>query len=153
MLTMRRLALDVRPQFDAEQLVWDLLHADWDDTSDPRVWVESQLDMATNAHELLGVVILADAGSPTQIDRGLWRFPLSLNVMGDGLNRPDVVARDAFMKVMGWPFAPRHVSKAGHVSAILSFTGFQRVAEAKENGGKSITEYAADLVVEARDPQ
>lgn len=151
--TMRRLAIDIRPQLDAEQLVWDLLNRDWPHDMYPNIWVETQLDLNTNGHAFTGNVIHAECGAPIQSDRGLWRFPLSLTVMGDALNHPDRLARLAYSKCMAWPFAPRDASQAGHVSSVGSFTGFQRTAEAKENGGKSITEYSADLVIEARDKQ
>lgn len=148
---MRGLAKEIRPQLDAEQLVWDLLNMDWPNDEWPDVWVESIIDMGTNAHSEIGMVIYADVGSPVQKDRGLWSFPLTLTVMGDGANHPDRLCRLLYESVTAWPFAPTGASHAGHVSRVLSFQGFQRVSEAKENGGKNITEYAADLVVEARD--
>lgn len=149
---MRRLAIDIRPQLDAEQLVWDLLTADYPNDQWPHVWVESLIDMTTNAHMEAGMVIYPDVGNPTQLDRSLWRFPLTLTVMGDGANRPDRLARDLYAKAMAWPFQPRSISHAGHVSRVTQLQGFTRVSEAKENGGKNITEYAADLIIEARDP-
>lgn len=150
--TMRRLAIDIRPQLDAEQLIYDLLSHDWPHDEHPNIWIETQLELATDAFAWTGLVVYVDAGNPTQLDRGLWRVPVTLTVMGDAELGPDQFARQVYGKAMAWPFAPRDVSQAGHVSRVLSFDGFQRTSEAKENGGKNITEYSADLVIEARDP-
>lgn len=147
--TMRRLAIDIRPQLDAEQLVYDQLNHDWPHDRYPGVWVETQLDMRTDAHAYVGLVVYTDVGNPTQLDRGLWRFPLSLTVMGDAQHDPSGFAARVYEAVMAWPF--NQASQAGRVSSVTSFSAFQRTSQAKENGGKNITEYSADLVIEARD--
>lgn len=145
----RLLAADVRPQVDAEGLVFSLLSAAYPNDEWPDVTVMSEITMATNGFANSGYVIVFQCGSPSQVDRGLWSFPLTLQVIGNSGLPVHSLMSDVFRRVSGWMFDPPVAQ--GSVSRVTGFEGFHRQYEANENGSKDIVEYVADLTVWCRD--
>lgn len=147
------LAVDVRPQLDAETLVWELLHREYDANPVwPFVHIQTQINLRSNDYADSGQLILASVGSPVQSTMPkawVWQFPLTLSVIGSDSTVVNDLARDLYRTVSDWPF--QSAVSVGAVSRVLSFTGFKQVSKFKENQGKQITEYAADLMVEAHD--
>lgn len=152
MATFRDLALDVRPQLDAETLVWELLHREYDaNRLFPDVHIQSEINLASNDFSWNGRLIVCSIGSPSQSESRawIWRIPMTLGVIGSDPSATFELARDLHRAITGWPFA--EPTSVGSVGRVLSFDGFQRVSKFKENQGKAITEYASDLVLEAHD--
>ncbi|NMM98155.1 hypothetical protein [Bifidobacterium olomucense] len=148
----RSLALDVRPQLDAESLVFDLLKRVYD--ANPMfsdVHVQSEINLTSNDYAANGRLIIVSTGSPYQSEAKawVWRIPLTFAVLGSNPDGASELAADLYRTVMEWPFSEG--TSVGAVSRIISFTGFQRVNKLKENQGKSITEYASDCLIEAHD--
>lgn len=148
------LALEIRPQLDAESLVFELLQREY--AANPQwsdVHIQAQINLRSNDYSDSGRLIVCSAGAPYQSSlpkAWVWRFPLTLSVIGSDSTKANDLARDLYRVVSAWPFADK--VEAGAVNRVLSFTGFKQVSKFKENQGKSITEYAADLLVEAHDP-
>lgn len=151
--TFRRLDLGVRPQLDAETLIWELLHRSYDGSGEfPDVHIQAGINLASNDFATNGLLIVTSTGSPYQTGANawIWRIPLTLSVIGSDPARTFRLAADLHRTVMAWPF--EDATSAGSVGRIIQFAGFQRVSKFKENQGKNITEYASDLLIEAHDP-
>lgn len=140
---------ETRPQCDVESVVFCLLRRAYPSESYPRAVVMSEISLATNGYADSGQVVVYQCGSPTQVDVGLWSCPLSLNAIGES-SQAFTFAADLYAHVSAWPY--QTATPYGSVSSIEAYSGFHRVHETNENGGKNITDYVADFTVLFRDP-
>ncbi|KFI66542.1 hypothetical protein [Bifidobacterium magnum] len=144
------LAIDVRDAIDAEQLIFDLVERTYPCEGFEDVSLYTYMDLDTTAMADQGRVILFQVTSPQQINRMFWKFTVSFTVLGATGNGVDVLARDLYRRVKHWPL--EEGTDAGSLGKIVDIDAPRRFSDAKENAGKSVSEYAFDVTFTARDP-
>ena len=149
---VRRLDLSVRPQIDAESILWELLSRDYPSDEFANVTIQSEMGLDTSLLSLTGEVILYSVAAPVPYtsnkSAGVWRFSATLSIFSPDADTSFALAADLCRRVAEWPY--ESATPHGKVGS-SSTSGFHRVAASKENGGKTIKEYAGDIVLIARD--
>lgn len=139
----------LRPQVDAESLVWQLLHRDYEGKG---ISIQSEISLDTNVLSESGTVVVYSVGDPEQnggIDSNLWDFPVTLRVYSHKASEAFKDAAELRFLISRWPFTPP--VGAGRVSDVIP-PGFSRAAGTKENGGKNVKAYIGEATIWARDP-
>lgn len=148
---LRQFALEVRPQINAPQLVWNMLERHYPSDQWPDAEVQSEIDLDTNTDAATGQVIVYSVGAAVQDTSNRysrWSFPVTFTVLSPDAAIAFELASDLYKSLCEWPY--EEGTEFGKVSSVEPL-GFIKTSAGDETAGKNIKEYVGEAVIHAAD--
>lgn len=146
--------VSARPQLDCETLVDDILKDRYgsgefgDVVVQSDVWTDTAAVFAAKDARIIIYNVGTPANGTSNFDGDAWKFPLSLIVLGVDPDKAFSLVQDVHLYSASWPRID--VSDVGRVYRVDK-PYFARIASSSQMNGKNVVEYAADMMVWARD--